>query len=172
MVQSYLMNSTASETIAELHDLFRSRRLTLSVAESCTGGLVSHYLTLLPGASDFFVAGIVAYSESAKKDILGVSQRIIDSCGMISEETAREMVHRMRLLAGSDYSLATTGNLGPNALEGKERGLVYVAASTEDKTSVRRLLLTQDRNENKRDAANAALQLLIDFAKSNEEDIP
>jgi PncC family amidohydrolase len=166
------MNSGASESMGEVHDFFRSRRLTLSVAESCTGGLVSHYLTLLPGASDFFVAGIVAYSEAAKRDILGVSPLTIDSCGMISEETAREMAHRMRLLAGSDYSLATTGNLGPDALEGKERGLVYIAAGSQEKTSVRRLLLSRGRSENKVDAANAALQFLIEFAKSHEEDTP
>jgi PncC family amidohydrolase len=162
----------ASEIIGEVSEFFRARRLTISVAESCTGGLVSHCLTSLPGASDFFVAGIVAYSESAKKDILGIPPRILDSCGMISEETAREMAERIRLLSGSDYSLATTGNLGPEALEGKERGLVYVAASTEDRTFVKRLLLYRDRSENNMDAANAALQLLMDFAKKHEKDAP
>jgi nicotinamide mononucleotide (NMN) deamidase PncC len=91
---------------------------------------------------------------------------------MISEETAREMAERIRLLSGSDYSLATTGNLGPEALEGKERGLVYVAASTEDRTFVKRLLLYRDRSENNMDAANAALQLLMDFAKKHEKDAP
>src|SRR4030043_281458 len=72
-----VMNKKTSEVIRKVHEFFKEKRLTLSVAESCTGGLVSHFLTTLPGASTFFEAGVVAYSIEFKKRILGVSSETI-----------------------------------------------------------------------------------------------
>jgi PncC family amidohydrolase len=153
------------ETVKIVHELFRGKGRTLSIAESCTGGLISHYITNLSGASDFFILGIVAYSEEIKKNILGVSSETIKKYGVVSDETAREMADKARLLSKTDFAVSTTGNLGPDALEGKEKGLVFIAASRDGKTVSKKLRLKGDREGNKVEAAFAALNLLIDFVK-------
>lgn len=155
------MEPEVRNIIARVHDLFKGRTVTLSVAESCTGGLISHYLTVLPGASAFFTLGIVSYSEQVKKDILGISAETIQRHGVVSEEVAREMAERVRLLSKSDYAVSSTGNIGPGVLEGKSMGLVYVAASKEGRTVSLKVLLQGKRETNKEDAALAALRLLI-----------
>ncbi|MBI4843089.1 MAG: CinA family protein [Nitrospirae bacterium] len=146
----------------EVHRLFRSKGLTLSAAESCTGGLISNSITSLPGASTFFRAGVIAYSIEAKENILGVSPETIKTHGVISRETAVEMAQKMRLLTKSDYSVSTTGNLGPEVFEEKERGLIYIAVSKEGKTISRELRLKGDRASNKEEAALESLKLLIE----------
>jgi len=157
------MNQDIENTLKKVHDLFKSGLLSLSVAESCTGGLISHYITSLPGASAFFRAGIVTYSEDAKKNILQVSEEVLNNYGMVSEETAKEMAEQVRIIADSDYSIATTGNLGPDVLEGKDRGLIYIAVSEKGETITKQLNLNGSREENKAEAANAALYLLIEL---------
>jgi PncC family amidohydrolase len=156
------------EAVSEIHEFFKKKKLTFSIAESCTGGLISHYITSLPGASTFFTAGIVSYSEDIKKDILGVPQKTIADFGVVSDETAREMAEKVRLLAKTDYSLSATGNLGPDVLEGKERGLIYIAASREGKTISRQLRLRGNRDENKEEAALAAMRLLAELAEQSD----
>jgi len=148
--------------IHDIQELFIQKGFMLSVAESCTGGLISHYLTYLPGASRFFEAGIVTYSELSKEKILGVSSATIASCGMVSPETAKEMAERIRLLTAADYALSTTGNLGPDVLEEKEKGLVYVGISTAEKTLVRELRLRGDRIRNRKEAVFLSLKFLRD----------
>ncbi len=159
------MNRNVLEVIEKVHELFRERGLTLSVAESCTGGLISHYLTTLPGAGIFFVAGVVSYSEEAKKSILGVSPETILHYGVVSGETAREMAEKVRSLTKTDCSLSTTGNLGPDVLEGKEQGLIYIAASKEGKTISQKLKLTGERKANKEEASLLALRFLIEIVE-------
>ena len=161
------MKQELLKAIKKVHKIFKKKGLTLSVAESCTGGLISHYITTLSGASAFFVAGIVSYSGDAKKTLLCVSSKTIQHYGVVSEETAREMAEKVRLLTKTDYSISTTGNLGPDVLEGKERGLVYIAASKEGKTISKRLQLKGDREANKENASLAALKLLIEIAENN-----
>ena len=163
------MESGTLEAIKRIHALFKDNGLTLSIAESCTGGLISHYVTTLPGASSFFTAGIVSYSEKIKKDVLGVSPDVIFKNGVVSNETAREMAEKVRLLAKTDYSISTTGNLGPDVLEGKKKGLVYIAVSKEGKTVSRELRLKGSREENKKEAAVAALRLLIEIMQEGRD---
>jgi PncC family amidohydrolase len=151
--------------IQRMHRLFKEKGLTLSVAESCTGGLISHYITTLPGASIFFKAGIISYSIGVKKKILGVSFDVISEYGVVSEETAREMADKVRLLTETDFALSTTGNLGPDVLEGKEKGLVYMAVSKEDLTVSRELRLKSNRQENKERASLLALRFLIEMTE-------
>ncbi len=149
--------------VERVHEIFKSRGLTLSVAESCTGGLISHYLTALPGSSVFFKAGIISYSEEVKKSVLGISDETILQHGVISEETAREMAEKVRSLTGTDFSLSTTGNLGPDVLENKEKGLIYMAVCGRGETVSRRLHLTGDRGTNKEGASLSALRFLIEL---------
>ncbi len=158
------------EVIKKVHRLFKDKELTLSVAESCTGGLISSYLTDLPGASNFFMAGIVPYSEDSKKGILGIAADTILRYGAVSKETAGEMAEKVRLLARTDYSLATTGNLGPDVLEGKEQGLVYMAVSTRGKTISYELRLKGNRNANKEEASVSALRFLVKLVENHGKD--
>ena len=158
------MEPAVFKVIEKVHEIFKNKGLTLSVAESCTGGLVSHYITTLPGASNFFIAGVVSYSSDVKKSILGISSETISKYGVVSEKTAKEMAEKVRTLTKSDFSVSTTGNLGPETLEGKEKGLVYIAASKEGKTICRELRLKGDRESNKEEAALSALKILIKIA--------
>ena len=156
------MTEEILKIIREVHQLFTEKEWKLSVAESCTGGLISHYLTWLPGASRFFDTGVVTYSFSSKEKILGVSSETIASHGVVSRETAKEMAEKIRFITGTDYALSTTGNLGPGVLEGKERGLVYVGISKEGKTIIKEMRLKGDRMQNKEEAALSSLRFLMD----------
>lgn len=149
-------------TAKTIHNIFKEKGLTLSVAESCTGGLISHYLTALPGASNFLQAGVVTYSAEAKKRILGIPQRIFSSYGVVSEETARQMAERVRTLTRTDIAVSTTGNLGPDVLEQKPKGLVFVAVSSKRGTVTKKLQLKGTREQVKEKAALAALKFLAE----------
>lgn len=152
------------ETTKKIHSLFKEHNYTLSVAESCTGGLISHLITTLPGASIFFEAGVVSYSAEMKISLLGVSPACIARYGVVSEHSAREMSEKIRKLTRTDFSLSTTGNLGPDVLEGKKRGLIFIAVSTNSKTSVKEFRLRGTRGENKEEAALQALKFLLEIA--------
>lgn len=151
--------------IQDIHTIFKNQNITLSIAESCTGGLISHYITTLPGASKFFSAGIVSYSIDAKLNILGVSQETISKFGVVSEETAKEMADKVRKLANTDFSISTTGNLGPETLEDKEKGLIYIGVSHKFKTFTKTLRLKGNREENKKDASAESLKFLLEILK-------
>ncbi len=159
------MDTEALAITQKVHALFKEKGLTLSVAESCTGGLISHYITALPGASIFFQSGVIAYSLKSKEDILKISPVTISKYGLVSEETAREMAEKIRTLTRTDFSLSTTGNLGPDVLEGKERGLIYIGLSKEGKTLSKEIRLSQEREENKKTAAILALKFLVEIVE-------
>jgi PncC family amidohydrolase len=163
------MNPELLNITEKIKRVLTKRELTLSAAESCTGGLISHLITSVPGASVFFRADIIAYSRDAKENILAVSGKTIDTFGMISSETAVEMAEKIRLLAKTDYSVSSTGNLGPNVLEGKEKGLVHLAACREGKAVTKKLILKGSRAENMEAASLAALNLLIELVNSENE---
>lgn len=154
------------EVLHKLHKLFKRKDLTLSVAESCTGGLLSHYFTAIPGSSMFFEMGFVTYSIESKKRVLGISSKTISNYGAVSEETAKEMAERARALTKTDYSVSTTGNLGPDVLEGREKGLVYIGVSREGEVFSKELRLRGDRETNKKEAAFLALKFLVEVVKS------
>lgn len=148
-------NITAA-LLARLHN----DGLSLAAAESCTGGRIADLITDVPGASAVFTAGIVAYTPEAKMNLLSIDPGLIARHGVISDEIARAMAERMRLIAGADYAIATTGNLGPAALEGKPCGLVHIAVSSAKALYSRDLQCAGDRATNKQEAALAALRLL------------
>jgi PncC family amidohydrolase len=160
------MDREILKIVKKVHKHFIKNGLTLSVAESCTGGLISHYITALPGASNFFEAGVVSYSAEAKKRILRVSSETVSKFGAVSEETAKEMAEKIRLLTETDFSISTTGNLGPDVLEGKEKGLIYIAVSKKGKKFSKELRLKGNRGKNKEYAALEALRFLIEIVES------
>ena len=116
----------------------------------------------------FFDAGVVSYSKKVKETVLGVSPKTMEKYGMVSHETAREMAEGVRTMARTDWSLSSTGNLGPDVIEGKEKGLIFLAACKEGKIFTMDLRLNGDRGSNKKDAALKALEFLVDVVKRNE----
>jgi len=117
------MTSDLLMVLNNVHEQLLARQQTVSVAESCTGGLVGAALTEQPGSSGYFLGGIQAYANAIKTDLLGVSHETLLSFGAVSEEVASEMALSIRRLSGSDWAISTTGIAGPDG--GSERsGLV------------------------------------------------
>ena len=98
---------------AEVAELLLKQKSTIAVAESCTGGLISHLLTNIPGSSEYFLFSGISYSNESKIKVLGVSAETLQSNGAVAEQTAREMAEGVRRIAGADYGLSTTGIAGP-----------------------------------------------------------
>jgi nicotinamide-nucleotide amidase len=140
--------------------LARALGLTIGTAESCTGGLVSERLTSIPGASDTFLGGIVAYSDAVKEAQLGVSTDTLRAHGAVSAETAEAMAHGVRERLGVDVGLAVTGVAGPGGgSEEKPVGLVYVHVETSDASRGIDFSYPSDRESIRRRAAVAVLHL-------------
>lgn len=140
--------------------------LTLATAESCTGGLVAHRITNVPGSSAYFVGGIVAYANEAKESLLGVQTETLATHGAVSEEVAREMARGARQRLGADVAVAITGIAGPSGgTPDKPVGLTYVALSAPAVELVERHVWTQGRQGNKQASAEAALRLVAGYLK-------
>jgi len=138
------------------------RGLTVATAESCTGGLVAHLLTEVPGSSRYVRGGIVAYADDVKRSQLGVSGEVLAAHGAVSAQVALAMAEGVRARLGTDLGVAVTGVAGPDGgSEAKPVGLVYVAVAGRGPAEVRRCTWTGDRSQNKRLSAGAALELLL-----------
>lgn len=159
------MDTSDIEVVEDIHSYFKKSGLTLCVAESCTGGLISHLLTNLPGASLFFDSSIVCYSIESKRNLLGVKGSLIRHQGIISEETARAMAIGVRQKRKTDFSLSITGNLGPDPMEDKTAGLVYMAVDWERETVSRGMIFDGGREEIKYKAAISSLEFLRETVK-------
>ena len=157
-----LVVSEDDETMASVvGNLLGRARQTLSTAESCTGGLVGKMITSVSGASEYYLGGIVAYSNEAKRDILGVSATILAEHGAVSEQTAAAMALACRRRHGSDWALSLTGIAGPaGGTPEKPVGLVYVGLCGPDGTEVHRHVFPGNRGRIRRRAALAALNHL------------
>ncbi len=134
---------------------------TVSVAESCTGGLIAQRLTDIPGSSKYFIEGVVAYSNEAKTRTLGVGAKLLQQHGAVSAEVAEAMAEGIRKRAGTDFGLSVTGIAGPDGgSEEKPVGLVYIALSDDAHIEHRRLMLPGDRQLIRWRASQAVLDLL------------
>ncbi len=141
--------------------LLEQRGNTLAVAESCTGGLIGHLLTNVPGISRFLLEDLVTYSNAAKTELLGVRADTIQAVGAVSEEVARAMAEGVRRRARADIGLSTTGIAGPDGGSAeKPVGLVYIGLATDAGTGVERLQLVGARELIKDRAAKFALNIL------------
>jgi PncC family amidohydrolase len=150
--------------------LLTQQCLTLSTAESCTGGLLSHRITNVPGSSDYFLGGFVTYSNEAKETFLGVSHETLLSYGAVSEETAREMARGARQRMGADIAVSITGIAGPSGgTPEKPVGLVYIALSAPDAERCQRQVWHGDRTANKEQSAEAALKLIVSYLLERRE---
>lgn len=140
-----------------------ARKLTLAVAESCTGGLIMHRLTNIPGSSAYLMGGFVVYSYASKVQFVGVNQATLEQHGAVSEPIAHEMAAGVRAAFGTDYGLSVTGIAGPGGgLPDKPVGLTYIGLAGPGGVTVIRRVWQADREGNKAHSAEAALTLLLD----------
>jgi PncC family amidohydrolase len=149
-----------TEPAERLGELLRTAGLTVAVAESCTGGLLGGQITAVPGSSDYFLGGVIVYSNAAKETLLRISPRLLEEKGAVSQEVAIAMAESVRRLLGTDIGIGITGIAGPaGATPGKPVGLVYVALSAADGQWCHRHLFPEDRAGNRARSAEAALRM-------------
>lgn len=166
IVQKELGGSIFSMNDETLEDvvvrLLSERKETIALAESCTGGLLAHRLTNVPGASAVLVAAYVSYANKAKIDILNIDPNLIEKHGAVSEPVARAMAEGARTRAGSTYTLATTGIAGPSGgSTEKPVGTVYVALASPDRETIaRKFFFPNDRATFKQMTAQAGFEML------------
>jgi PncC family amidohydrolase len=148
-------------------DKLKELVLTVSVAESVTGGMIGSRLTDVAGSSEYFMGGVVAYSNNAKVKLLGVQRETLAQHGAVSEETAREMAEGVRRAFGTDIGLAVSGIAGPGgATKDKPIGLMWLAISAKDFAQARSIRLSGDRLQNKAGAADEVLKMLEEYLDS------
>ena len=151
--------------ISKLHKKFIKKNITISVAESCTGGLLSSKLTRLSGSSRYFQMGLVTYSNKAKIKILRVNKKIIDKYGSVSPECCRSMVQNLSKLSKSKINVSITGIAGPNGgTESKPVGLVYIGLKKGRKIVIKKnLFKNKKRILIQRKTAEEALEIIKNF---------
>lgn len=141
--------------------LLLEKKKTVSVAESCTGGLIANLLTNIVGSSAYFWGGVVAYDNSIKSNVLGVKKSTLQKYGAVSEEVALEMAAGVRNAFNSDFALATTGIAGPTgATENKPVGLVYIGLASPNKIVAKKYIFHRNRWINKSRFSYASLNML------------
>jgi nicotinamide-nucleotide amidase len=154
-----LEGSSLSPVLSPLQQALGKSKLTIAVAESCTGGLVAAALTDLPGSSEYFLGGMVAYANAAKIGVLGVDEAMIRKHGAVSRQVAAQMAVGARKLFGSDVAVSVTGVAGPSTEGDKPVGLTYIAVSYRARTLVRRHRWNGGRASNRLASVEAAIQL-------------
>lgn len=148
--------------------LLREKTLQLATAESCTGGLVADRITNVPGSSEYFLGGIVAYAYEAKVALLNVSWDTLQAYGAVSREVVLEMANGARAALNADIAVSVSGIAGPGGgMPGKPVGTTWIGLSTPDGDWARTFVWEGDRLENKALSAEAALQLIIDYLEGD-----
>ncbi|HEX7556408.1 MAG TPA: CinA family protein [Leptolinea sp.] len=144
--------------------------LKLAIAESCTGGLIGHRITNIPGSSDYYLGSVTAYAYEVKQRLLGVKSETLLEYGAVSRETVIEMARGIRVCLNADFpmentiGLSVSGIAGPGgSAPGKPVGLVWIGLSTREGNHAWRYLWKGNRVENKESSAQAALQVLYDY---------
>lgn len=147
----------------EVGSLLRKSRLCLATAESCTGGKLGDLITDVPGSSDYYVGGVVSYSNEAKMCLIGVRKNILEAKGAVSEEVAVEMAQGVRRVLRADIGVGVTGIAGPTgATRAKPVGLVFVAVASDRGVECKRNLFKGSRSEIKSQSVACALSMIGD----------
>ena len=160
----YLKEKTALEKSLEesVVEILAQKKMTVTTAESCTGGLIAGTLVNVEGASDVLNEGYVTYSNDAKERLVGVKHETLEEYGAVSEQTAREMAEGAAKAAGADAALSATGIAGPGGgTEEKPVGLVYIGCYVNGETTVKECRFEGSRMENRLHTVETALQLLL-----------
>jgi PncC family amidohydrolase len=143
----------------------------VATVESCTGGLVGHLITEVPGSSAYYVGGFVTYSDALKRDMVDVPEEVLAAHGAVSAQVAMAMATGGRTRTGADLVVSVTGIAGPDGgTASKPVGLTYVAVADGVGVAVRRHAWTGDRSENKARSAGAALGLLLERVEASGPD--
>ena len=148
-------------TSEEFSKVLKEKQLTLGSVESFTGGLFAREITRIPGASKFYKGGLVTYATEEKINVLGVSKDIVNRYGVVSKECSYEMALKGQKLLNVDICVSFTGNAGPDVMEGKECGEIYIGISYKDIVSVFPYIIKKDRNSVQTDAVNKAYELIL-----------
>ena len=157
-IPPYNVFMSLEKTVARL---FIARHKTLAIAESCTGGLLTHRLTNIPGSSKFLQAAVVVYSNEAKRTLLQIPSRMLPQHGAVSKQTAAAMAQSVRKIHKTDFGIGITGIAGPTgATKAKPVGLTYIAVSVPAETLCLQCLFKGNRLNIKRKASTQALRLL------------
>ena len=139
------------------------KNITLSTAESCTGGSLGKIITSVSGVSQIYGYGFITYANEAKEKILGVPHEILETVGAVSPETALAMAEGARRVGGSDIGVSTTGIAGPTGgTPEKPVGLVYIAIADKNGSEFRKLNLTGDRDEVRRKTCDEVFRLVAE----------
>jgi nicotinamide-nucleotide amidase len=147
--------------VIKIHKALIKKQKTLAVAESCTGGLLSSFLTTLPGSSNYYILGVVAYDNKAKENILKIPHSVIQKNGAVSKAVTEMMANSVRRLANADYGIGITGIAGPGgAAPKKPIGTVFIAVIGPCKKISEKFNFKGNRNLVQRQAALMALELL------------
>lgn len=163
-VTDVMVTDSDSSLQQVMGDILKQRGQTLSTAESCTGGYISHLITSIPGSSAYFLGGAVVYANEAKTRVLGVSPDTLRAHGAVSEQTVLEMAKGIRELTGSDFSIATSGIMGPDGgSEEKPVGTVWVGMASRERQKASRFQFRFDRTRNIELTANHGLDALRKF---------
>lgn len=153
----------------EVGALLKNHKLTLAVAESCTGGLIANRLTDIPGSSDYFDCGFVTYSIKAKHELLGVPMTTIKKFGVVSAQTAFAMAEGARKTSDTNLGVGVTGIAGPTGgVSEKPVGLVYIAVAYDKGNICREFNFKGSRKEIKEKASDEALKLVKEYLKEKK----
>ena len=157
-----MLDQKLIELVKQIKSLTKGR--FISIAESCTGGLVSSYLTSISGSSDYFATGIVSYSNAAKMKLLNVSSKTLDEFGAVSEEVAKEMAVGSLKVAGSDIAVSVTGVAGPGGgTKNKPVGMVCFGVTDNDKVTSVTHYFSGTRAEIRQQSCEVCLRLILDI---------
>ena len=152
-----------------VYDLCKIKCISISVAESCTSGLIASSLSQIPGSSDIFLGGIICYSDLSKINLLGISSKLINEKSSVSEDVCFEMAQNVRNKFNSDYSIATTGYAGPTGgTEDNPVGTVFITINSSKGSISEKILFSGDRKIILNQVRIKALELLIDEIKKYE----
>ena len=146
--------------VQEINKLFREYGRTLGSVESFTGGLFAKEITSVPGASHFYKGGLVTYATEEKNRLVGITYQEIDTFGVVSKEVATMMAVNGRRVLNVDYCISFTGNAGPDAMEGKPVGEVYIGVCAYDLARIQRFQLSGSRDEIQHQAVNIGVTML------------
>lgn len=151
------------DIIYQVHKSLLKNRKTVSTAESCTGGLLSTYLTQISGSSQYFIAGVVPYCNKIKEKVLKIPPSIIAKNGAVSQETALTMARNIRKIAETDFGISITGIAGPTGATSKKKvGTVFIALDTKNSKICKKFIFKGKRLAIKKKAALKALELLYE----------
>ncbi len=151
-----------------LGKILKSKNKTISTAESCTGGYISHLVTLVPGSSDYYAGSIISYSYNVKETLLGVNEDTLTTYGAVSEETVTEMLKGLLEKLNTDYGVAVSGIMGPGGgTEDKPVGTVWIAVGNKENHQTQKLSLRFNRERNIEVTGMMALNFLRKFILAN-----